>query len=169
MSIEHSPPSTYILRELFDVTVPDSVSWMPQTVGWKVLLVLLIAIAGYLSYRWILRWWHNRYRTEAIAVLHHLSIECLQFEDTVFSILKIVLVYVDPANGKLFGAPFLQKLDELSDGSAPFNDELAHKWVQALVNPSTVLDKAEREVLRERASLWVKSHQGRELGGIRHV
>ncbi|WP_154215052.1 DUF4381 family protein, partial [Vibrio parahaemolyticus] len=32
-----TPPSTYILRELHDVAVPPSVSWYPQTIGWKIL------------------------------------------------------------------------------------------------------------------------------------
>ena len=65
MSVEHSPPSTYILRELHDVAVPDSISWMPQTIGWKVVSVLLMIGAIYLSYRFALRWWNNRYRGEA--------------------------------------------------------------------------------------------------------
>ncbi|MCQ1058989.1 DUF4381 domain-containing protein [Photobacterium sp. DNB23_23_1] len=160
MSIEHTPPSTYILRELNDVTVPDSISWVPQTIGWKVLLVVLIIVAAYLSYRWLLRWWCNRYRTEAIEALTHLSIEHHHFEDILFSILKMVLVYLDPANGKLFGRSFLQKIDELSDESTLFNDEIAQKWVQSLVNPSTVLDSREREILRQRAVLWAKTHQG---------
>lgn len=40
MTIQHTPPSTYILRELHDVAVPESVSWLPQTVGWKVLAII---------------------------------------------------------------------------------------------------------------------------------
>lgn len=163
MSIEHSPPSTYILRELYDVSVPDSVSWMPQTIGWKILLVLFIVFTGYVCYRWLRRWWHNRYRTEGIAALNHLSIEHPQFEDTLFSIVKIVLVYLDPDNAKLFSTPFLQKLDTLSQGRCSFNDELGQKWVQSLVNPATALDDGGREVLRQRALLWVKSHPGKPI------
>ena len=37
MSDLPTPPSTYILRELHDVAVPSSVSWYPQTIGWKIL------------------------------------------------------------------------------------------------------------------------------------
>ncbi|MGR5065035.1 DUF4381 domain-containing protein [Photobacterium sp. DNB22_13_2] len=163
MSIEHSPPSTYILRELYDVAVPDSVSWMPQTIGWKILLVLLIVIAGYVCYRLLQRWWHNRYRAEAIAALNHLSIEDPQFEDTLFSILKIVLVYLDPTNAKLFSTSFLQQLDALSEGRCSFDDELSQKWIQSLVDPAASLDDEEREVLRQRALQWVKFHQGKPI------
>ena len=163
MSIEHSPPSTYILRELHDVTVPGSVSWVPQTIGWKIVLAVLIVIAGYVCYRWLQRWWHNRYRTEAIAALNQLAVEQPQFDDSLFSVLKIVLVYLDPANAKLFSTPFLQKLDGLSKGRCSFNDELSHKWVESLVNPAIVLDDGEREVLRQRALLWVKTHQGKPI------
>ena len=31
MAQTHTPPSTYILRDLHDVAVPESVSWLPQT------------------------------------------------------------------------------------------------------------------------------------------
>ena len=50
MAVEHTPPSTYIFRELRDVTIPDSVSWFPQTIGWKILGVALLLAAFYLAY-----------------------------------------------------------------------------------------------------------------------
>ncbi|MCZ8485299.1 DUF4381 domain-containing protein, partial [Vibrio lentus] len=45
MAVEHTPPSTYILRDLHDVAIPESVSWMPQTIGWKILGVILLLVA----------------------------------------------------------------------------------------------------------------------------
>lgn len=66
MTVEHTPPSTYILRELHDVAIPNSVSWAPQTIGWKILGVILLLAALYLAYRLALRWWNNRYRKEAL-------------------------------------------------------------------------------------------------------
>ena len=55
MAVEHTPPSTYILRDLHDVAIPESVSWIPQTIGWKILGVILLLIAVYLAYRLALR------------------------------------------------------------------------------------------------------------------
>ncbi|HDM8140995.1 TPA: DUF4381 domain-containing protein, partial [Vibrio harveyi] len=61
----HTPPSTYILRELHDVAVPESVSWVPQTIGWKILAVIGAIVLMYLGYRLLHHWWDNRYRKEA--------------------------------------------------------------------------------------------------------
>lgn len=69
MAVEHTPPSTYILRDLHDVAIPTSVSWMPQTIGWKILGIILLLVAIYLAYRLALRWWSNRYRKEALQEL----------------------------------------------------------------------------------------------------
>ena len=41
----HKLPGTYMLRELQDVTVPDAISWQPQTAGWLLLALLLGALA----------------------------------------------------------------------------------------------------------------------------
>ncbi len=37
MTVEHTPPSTYINYANCDVAIPESVSWVPQTIGWKIL------------------------------------------------------------------------------------------------------------------------------------
>ncbi|MDV5168640.1 DUF4381 domain-containing protein [Photobacterium rosenbergii] len=158
MSIEHTPPSTYILRDLFDVTVPDSVSWMPQTIGWKILATALIILAAFLAYRRLLFWWHNRYRNEAIAAINNLNTDDQNFEDSLYSILKVVLVYLEPAYGRLFGQSFLQQLDRLGDVKVVFDDGQGLKWTQSLVDPSTVLNAEERTRLQRKAVTWVKSH-----------
>ncbi|WP_052260796.1 DUF4381 domain-containing protein [Photobacterium gaetbulicola] len=161
MSIEHTPPSTYILRELHDVVVPESVSWVPQTLGWKILLGVLLIIAGLLLVLRVLNWWNNRYRSEALAAITHLQLDDQNFEDSLYSILKIVLVYLDPGNGKLFGKSLLQQLDTLSGGTGAFDDDLGQRWTQSLVDPSTVLNLTERTRLQQKVVSWVKTHQGR--------
>lgn len=40
-----TPPSSYMLRELKDVPIPDTVSWWPQTLGWQLLLLLVVLLA----------------------------------------------------------------------------------------------------------------------------
>jgi hypothetical protein len=57
------------LEGLHDLAVPEPVSWMPQTGGWLVLLVLVL-----LALVWIVRRYQrqrsaNRYRDEALAEL----------------------------------------------------------------------------------------------------
>ena len=166
MSIEHTPPSTYILRELHDVTVPDSVSWMPQTVGWKILLVIILITLFFLALQRVRSWWYNRYRGEALAAINSLRLDDPNFEDNLYSILKVVLVYLDSANGKLFGAAMLQKLDTLAGANSTFDSDIGEHWLRSLVEPSVVLDSVEREHLKTEAMGWVKSHQGQHIGHV---
>ena len=95
MAVEHTPPSTYILRDLHDVAIPESVSWIPQTIGWKILGVALLLIAIYLAYRLVQRWWNNRYRKEALQELMVLDARDKNSTERTFKVLKVVLRYLD--------------------------------------------------------------------------
>ncbi|MEJ8859734.1 DUF4381 domain-containing protein [Variovorax robiniae] len=64
------PPS---LSQLADVVAPPPISWMPQTVGWKVLAVLLVLIAIWLAWRGTRNWLRNRYRRDALAELRQIE------------------------------------------------------------------------------------------------
>lgn len=62
------------LDQLKELALPaPAVSYLPQTWGWLVLLIVLLAALGI----WLgLRWWHwqrNRYRREALARLNELE------------------------------------------------------------------------------------------------
>jgi len=63
------------LSQLADVVLPPPVSWMPQTVGWKVLAGVLALLALWLLWRGIRRWLRNRYRREALAELRRLELQ----------------------------------------------------------------------------------------------
>ncbi|KZY61185.1 hypothetical protein A3742_12320 [Oleiphilus sp. HI0071] len=59
----------YILHGINEVVLPQSVSWFPQTIGWQImffvaLLCILVKCASLL-----IRWYYNRYRSEALKVL----------------------------------------------------------------------------------------------------
>lgn len=57
------------LQALQEITLPAPVSWLPQTVGWLVLLGTLLVIALALGgYQWR-RWRANQYRRDALAEL----------------------------------------------------------------------------------------------------
>ncbi len=109
----HTPPSTYILRELHDVAVPESLSWVPQTIGWKILAVIGAIVLMYLGYRLLHHWWDNRYRKEAIEAISRLNPDDASMPKALFSILKIVLIHLDSSHARLFDTAFLRKLDAL--------------------------------------------------------
>ncbi|WP_273979354.1 DUF4381 domain-containing protein [Vibrio parahaemolyticus] len=162
-----TPPGTYILRELHDVTVPPSVSWYPQTIGWKVLAVVAFIALVYVAYRLAQHWWCNRYRKEALLAISQIKPSDQSLPKALFSVLKIVLIHLDSRNAKLFDAAFLLKLDALypQAGDAQvnpkeiFNDDLSKRWLQSIVDPSVTLTNEERVTLISRAKNWVSKHR----------
>ncbi|AUL97832.1 DUF4381 domain-containing protein [Vibrio vulnificus] len=159
MTIQHTPPSTYILRELHDVAVPESVSWLPQTVGWKVLAIIGGLVLLYIGYRYLRFRWDNRYRAEALQAIAQLDPKDPAMASELFSIVKQVLIYHDSGYARLFGDAFLAVLNQLIPTQPLFDDELAIQWVQSTVNANVPLSESARATLKARAALWVKSHQ----------
>ncbi|MBN8031112.1 DUF4381 domain-containing protein [Vibrio vulnificus] len=159
MTIQHTPPSTYILRELHDVAVPERVSWLPQTVGWKVLAIIGGLVLLYIGYRYLRFRWDNRYRAEALQAIAQLDPKDPAMASELFSIVKQVLIYHDSGYARLFGNAFLAVLNQLIPTQPLFDDELAIQWVQSTVNANVPLSESARATLKARAALWVKSHQ----------
>ncbi|EPS3398486.1 DUF4381 domain-containing protein [Vibrio vulnificus] len=159
MTIQHTPPSTYILRELHDVAVPERVSWLPQTVGWKVLAIVGGLVLLYIGYRYLRFRWDNRYRAEALQAIAQLDPKDPAMASELFSIVKQVLIYHDSGYARLFGNAFLAVLNQLIPTQPLFDDELAIQWVQSTVNANVPLSESARATLKARAALWVKSHQ----------
>lgn len=57
------------LDRLHDLATPEPVSWMPQTAGWYVLLLLAVIGLLWFAGRLVRLWKANRYRTAALAEL----------------------------------------------------------------------------------------------------
>ncbi len=158
MSEFPKPPGTYILRELHDVPVPASVSWYPQTIGWKILAVVTLLVLFYIAYRLVRKWWVNRYRKEALEAISQLDVNDSDMPKTLFSILKIVLIHLDSHNAKLFDGDFLGKLDELNPKQQAFSDETSALWLKSIINRKIELTNEQRVALIEKAVCWVNEH-----------
>ncbi|MFA0557885.1 MULTISPECIES: DUF4381 domain-containing protein [unclassified Vibrio] len=167
MAVEHTPPSTYILRELHDVAIPDSVSWAPQTIGWKILGVILLLVAIYLAYRLAQKWWNNRYRKEALQELMVLDARDKNSTERTFKVLKVVLRYLDSSNAKLFGQAYVNRLNAYLPGSANtsensnafFADEVSELWMQSLIDSNARLSFEQRLEVIQTAMMWLKLHK----------
>ncbi|MEZ8202946.1 DUF4381 domain-containing protein [Vibrio splendidus] len=167
MAVEHTPPSTYILRELHDVAIPDSVSWAPQTIGWKILGVILLLVAIYLAYRLAQKWWNNRYRKEALQELMILDARDKNSTERTFKVLKVVLRYLDSSNAKLFGKAYVNRLNDYlpvsantsENSNAFFADEISELWMQSLTDPNVRLSFEQRLEVIQTAMMWLKLHK----------
>ncbi len=158
MSVQHTPPSTYILRNLNDVTVPESVSWWPQTIGWKIFACLLVLVIAYAAFRFIKHWWMNRYRSEAIRYVESLDINDSEMPRLTLHAIKTVLTYLNSSYANLYGPELLNKVDELHQDSV-FSSKIGELWLETLVNPHVSMKNEERIELKQMAITWLHKHQ----------
>jgi hypothetical protein len=61
------------LQKLADISVPAPVSWMPQTWGWAVVGVAVMALLGWSIARGLRRYAANRYRREGVRELDRMQ------------------------------------------------------------------------------------------------
>lgn len=159
-----APPKSYMLRELKEVGLPDDVSWMPQTLGWKILGLLALVAITYVAYRTIKRWWLNRYRFEAIDVTQDLAIDDPKFEYKLFVIIKRVMGHLNPEHQSLYGAEFLAAMTSFPMKTAiPFDDSLGDSWMLALTSKQYALKESDKVALKQYCLAWFKQHQLREV------
>ena len=63
-----------VLKGFVEIDAPEqAISWLPQTIGWLVLVLVLIVLALYRGYRYYQYWFNNRYRKSAVAALNKLT------------------------------------------------------------------------------------------------
>lgn len=70
--MRNSDPAS--LENLHDIVTPGPTPWWPPAPGWYVLIVLLVIIFAWWSVRRMQRWWGNRYRREALAILQEMRV-----------------------------------------------------------------------------------------------
>lgn len=178
--MQHTPPSTHILRDLIDVQAIDAVPWWPgfadlPTGWWYIMLVctviILILIAVAIKYTW-----QNRYRREACFALKNMmnksgysNSNALNGDQKsnpasaqqLFYLLKQVLIYIKPRSAKLSDNTVLIMLDELIKPSESWRwqNELGQRWMASLYNPNLCLTNNEMAILCQQSQHWLKSHK----------
>ncbi len=154
----------YNLHGIEEVHLPESVSWMPQTIGWKLLFVLFVLGLCWLLYRQVRLWWRNRYRREALKQLAQLRLT----EDayTVVSrlpfLLKATALQRFPRENiaSLSGEPWLEFLSNHYAGPA-FNDALGQQLntIAYQRREQWSLSDEQVDALVVRTREWIKTHQ----------
>ncbi len=159
----------YALKDFSEIAPPADISWLPQTVGWLWFGVAALAFAAYYLLGALRRWYHNRYRREAIARLQALAdkSDSTELIGDINRILKItaLVAYSRGAVAKLSGESWVNFLNQQCD-QPPFN----HQQLQLLA--STVYRLAESGEQPEliQASLhWVEQHRIDRGKGTKHA
>jgi hypothetical protein len=153
----------YAIRGIVEVLPPGPISWFPSTIGWKLLLAMLLAATGYRLWKYWRYWRRNRYRAAALANLKRYRAENLAPEVELVRIaglLKATALQVFPRQeiASLSGENWLQWLDESTERvifSAP-SRELLRDALYRGTAPDTTIDLA--TLCRESAD-WIRGHR----------
>lgn len=168
------PQDSTKLAQLHDIVYPEPVSWMPQTLGWYIVLGFIIVLVLWITYRIYKNRKVNRYRKEALFQLdlikNELSIP--ERRETAISQLPIlvkrtVLSWAPREKvASLYGRQWLEFLDStyktgtfMSSHGEQLNNLAFRKPEKESVD-STFNDK-----LLDTISDWIKNHKQIEING----
>ena len=150
-------PSSYILRGMAEVSPPDSVSMMPQTLGWLVLLAIGLIILCYVVTVRCLSYQMNQYRREALQLMQH-----NKFADNrdlmCYQVLIQVSAYLYPTDKKQFGWSWLEGLNQRCFDTC-FESELCHRWLSAVIGAQPALAKQDSDAIYQACELWLQRHR----------
>jgi uncharacterized protein DUF4381 len=143
------------LERLHDFYQPQPPSWMPQTVGWYVVLALVVLLLAWGGWRLVAHWRRNRYRREALRELEHAAPSAIP------ALMKRTALAAWPREqvASLSGERWLRFL-EAHDGKDSFSKPPANLLVD-LDYRETSLAPEEERAIRRLAGDWIRRHRVR--------
>ncbi len=158
----HTPPTTYVLKGLSDVQVPPSISWLPHTIGWKILFIAFTAFSLFAIYNALKKYKKNRYRRLAIKDISLINSDN-PYKATceLFHLMKRVAVHLEPSNASKSGKELLQFfLETKTIDCVHFHKKLSEQALQQMWLPETkfTLIPEQVEVLLHQFRYWLLHH-----------
>lgn len=149
--------------ELGAILEPEPISFSFNTIGWKILLVLLIFLIIYVGYRIFVTYKNNKYKRNAVAEIEALVKNNEQplnsFITSVLIILKQTALqsYTRVEVASLQGDEWLSFLDEKVPGS---NFTAYKTAITDAIYSKTLLTKADfnKEEFTQLTIKWIKKH-----------
>jgi hypothetical protein len=159
------------LEGLIEITPPPPASYQPETVGWFVLLGLLVLSAAWFAYRRYRRHKANQYRRwalEKLEVINGMLEQNLGLENPLKEIPVLVKqtalhAYPRPEVASLSGEDWLRFLDT-SYGGTEFSDGPGQLLAQSAYLPDERIKEYKGEDIRQLLKLvriWIKRHSSR--------
>ena len=144
--------------ELHEIVSPEPINWMPQTLGWQI-LGLVLAI-GLLRRFWRLfrSWLRNRYRREAQARLRQLAPSANIF--AVNEVLKLTAMTATSRRevAALTGLSWCRWLQTRTAANI-FSPDSLQILGAALYDPESDVCVTQRDALVREAHLWIAQHE----------
>jgi hypothetical protein len=156
------------VRGLVEITLPEPVSYLPQTLGWLIVLLVVLALAAWWGYRRYRHWRANRYRTVALRRLDAIE-RAVRQPDTrarglaqLPLLLKETALYRYPRHevAQLSGEPWLAFLDARYGGTG-FSRGAGRILPDIAYQPDTALETitdARSAKLIALIRIWIRSH-----------
>lgn len=155
----------YTLHDFVEVIPPDSISWLPQTVGWLWLAAGLLLLAMRYAWRTARHWYRNRYRREAIKRLHEMSnnYDSPEFLTDLNRVLKItaLVAYSRKKVASMSGEHWVSFLNRQCD-TPPFDSEMSLLLATATYRQLPMQQSLQEQLLAAGLD-WVEKHRGPEL------
>jgi hypothetical protein len=152
----------YAIRGIVEILPPAQVSWLPTTIGWR----LVALIAGLLLIRWSWRRWQhwrrNRYRAAAIAELNIILATSASQQEKLSALsrlLKATALQTYPRTeiAPLSGPEWISWLDARGGGSV-FPRESSHLLAETVYQRQAQIDEGALTDLAAAAQRWIKQH-----------
>ncbi len=157
------------LTGIQEITLPEPISYVPHTIGWKILLVVIVIVALVFGYNRYRHWQANRYRTFALDRLAEIEREVRVPETRLRSLTDLPVLVKQTALqafprdeiAQLSGDRWLGFLDrscdtqEFTQGVGQLLPQLAYQSTSALAN----LPEQKISNLIDLIRQWIKNHQ----------
>lgn len=165
---EISPPfakpwGNYLLENLIENQAPAEISWLPQTLGWQLLAIVLVLFTLNKSYQAYQRYQHNTYRREALKWLE----QCQQSHELNLykqlpALLRKTALYaftrtdISQLSGKSWEAWLDQQCQQTNFTNVCPN--MLHQLAYMPTNAITFNAEHYQELLMQ-ITLWIKHHR----------
>ena len=150
----------YALKDFAEVAPPDSISWLPQTVGWLWLGAAVLAFTFHYLWRRLRHWYSNRYRREAVARLQALAgnAGATEFVADINRVLKItaLVAYSREKVAKLSGEGWVNFLNQQCE-QPPFTGNHMELLANSVYRVQAL--DLQREQLIQASVIWVEQHR----------
>lgn len=152
------------LQSLQEIPLPQPVSWLPQTIGWLYVGVILLIAISLLAWHLWRRWQANRYRRDALAELDAIEAR-LRLDDT-DALLELPALLKRTALGctarervaALSGEDWLHFLEQSAPRAGIDSTAGRKLWQLAYAPAPPDLSAADRAALCTQARRWISHH-----------
>jgi len=147
---------------LKELPLPEPVSYFPQTAGWAVVAVVILALAGWFAWRRWQAWKKDAYRRDGVVQLSRMTDRSGDISGLPFLIRKSALAAFPRADvASLRGADWTAWLNETAGRSVfkPEDSQIFDDLVYQAGDAYNRLDENTRRHLLDASLYWMRKHR----------